>query len=185
MKTTSAKMNELTREEVGEAVGLWQAVWPQKEFDREKATSESFARWREWKDDSARIHRVVIDGRLAAICRTFGREIRFLGADETMMVLALAGVAADPGQRGLGCGAAVARSAFERVDGGEFPISLFQTGIPEFYAKLGARIVDNPFGNSHHESDPNARPWWDPTVMIYPAEGPWRQGSVDLQGPAY
>ena len=79
----------------------------------------------------------------------------------------------------------IARSAFERVDSQLFPISLFQTGVPNFYLKLGARVIDNRFVNSKNKAAPNENPWWDTSVMIYPSSYEWTEGTIDLNGSGY
>ena len=75
--------------------------------------------------------------------------------------------------------------AMQRVDQGEFPVSLFQTPKPGFYEKLGARKVNNRFVNSKNEQDPEADPWPAEHVMIYPTPYPWPEGVIDLNGPGY
>lgn len=117
-----------------------------------------------------------------ACARTFSRLIR--RPDGEREVLALASVCVDPDHRGTGLGAQIVRLAFSAVDNGRFEMSLFQTGVPEFYRKLGARTVDNRFWNSA-SGDASENPWWDPNVMIYPASVDWPKGPVDLKGPAY
>ena len=57
--------------------------------------------------------------------------------------------------------------------------------MPEFYARLGARIVDNRFVNSTHVEDPEAYPWLADDVMIYPKHHPWPAGVIDINGPSY
>jgi hypothetical protein len=71
------------------------------------------------------------------------------------------------------------------VDGGEFPVALFQTAVPDFYTRLGSRSVSNRFVNSRNSEDPEANPWWDPNIMIYPADAAWPMGTIDLNGSGY
>ena len=99
-------------------------------------------------------------------------------------VLALAGVQTHPEFRGRGFGRAVVRAALAYVDRGIFDVSLFQTGVPEFYEKLACRRVSNPFTNAL-AADPAGVPWWEHNIMIYPAEYPWPEGPIDLQGPGW
>lgn len=135
---------------------------------------------------------VVWDGGAPiATAAFFPREIRT--AHGPLTVLALAGVCSAPERRGTGLGQRVTRAAFAEVDRGRFAVSLYQTGVPDFYAKLGARLVDNPFTNSRFDpSDPANlgrgtadQPWWNPHVMIYPATFDWPVGPIDLLGPGY
>jgi len=163
---------------------LWNRVWPSADFDVERRLD----RWRQRKGSApGRLHLAwSADGQLGGLCRSFPRLIRFLETGEALEALALAGVASHPGLRGRGYGAAVVADAFSLIGEGAYPLSLFQTGIPEFYArKFGARIVGNRFVNCRSETDPEANPWWDSEIMIYPADATWREGCVDLGGPAY
>lgn len=116
----------------------------------------------------------------------FPREI--MTNNGALRVLALAGVCTAPEFRGRGRGAAVVRAAFAQVDGGSFGVSLFQTSVPSFYAKLGARAVENAFVNSRHRPGDRGsagHPWWDPNVMIYPAAFCWPEGEIDLLGEGF
>lgn len=131
---------------------------------------------------------VVWDGNVAlANAIVFKRTIAT--ARGLLDVMALAAVCSSPARRGEGLGALVVSEAFKEVDSGRYPVSLFQTGVPGFYEKLGARAVDNVFVNSlYAPSDrhgaPNA-PWWEPHVMIYPAAYDWPEGKIDLLGAGY
>lgn len=127
---------------------------------------------------------------VATAC-TFPREIRTPRGPLT--VLALAGVCSVPERRGDGLGRAITRAAFADVDSGRYPVSLFQTNVPDFYAKLGARVVTNPFVNSRFDpNDPaqagrgtREQPWWSTHAVIYPATYAWPDGEIDLQGLGY
>jgi hypothetical protein len=61
------------------------------------------------------------------------------------------------------------------------PLSLFQTGVPEFYEAMGARLVTNRFVNGESQENP----FWDTCEMIYPATAGWPDGPIDLNGPGY
>ena len=99
--------------------------------------------------------------------------------------MALSGVCVATTHRGRGLGEAVSRKALDRVDRGDFSLSLFQTPVPAFYARMGARKVDNRFVNSTHAPDPEAYPWIAEHVMIYPKHYPWPDGVIDINGPSY
>jgi predicted N-acetyltransferase YhbS len=103
-----------------------------------------------------------------------------------MTIGALAGVCTAPDVRGRGLGAILVRKAFELVDYGTFPFSLFQNSDSNrlFYEKLGARVIDNRIVNSLGE-DPLKNPFWAQLAMVYPAAKPWPPGEVDLRGPGY
>jgi len=136
-------------------------------------------------DELAPAHYVVQDGgRAIASAQTFGRIVGT--PDGELEVLTLAAVCSDPDNRKQGLGASVARAAFARVDRGLFHLCLFQTTpeVQAFYEKIGARTVDNRFVDSTAD-DPEASPWWDPVVMIYPAGATWPEGTIDLRGPAW
>ncbi len=121
-------------------------------------------------------------GRVVAHTEVFARDV-FTGG-RTLRNLALAGVCVHPDYRGRNWGAAMVRQAFAYVDNGDFDCCLFQTRVPAFYDKLGARLVDNAFVNSHSER-PDERPWWDPYAMLYPAGFPLGAARVDLNGGGY
>lgn len=123
------------------------------------------------------------NGEAIAHAQCWARPIRM--PDGMMTVMALGGVCVAKDHRQHGLGAAVVRACFARVDAGEFPVALFQTGVPRFYENLGARQVSNPFINSLNTEAPGAIPWWDPYIMIYPVTACWPDGVIDLVGPAF
>lgn len=122
-------------------------------------------------------------GQLLAHARVFSREIA--GGGETFRVLALASVFTDPEQQGLGYGRQVVEAAFGILPDSGCRCSLFQTPVPGFYSRLGCETVNNPFINSLNREHPEANPWWDGDIMIYPRGTDWPQGIIDLQGPAW
>ncbi len=157
-------------------------------------TEEDHARWHSELGDKPGHDTFVVfeGGRALAHALLFPREIQTSAGP--LRVGALAAVCSDPDHRGRGLGRDVARAAFKRVDDGAHPVSLFQTGIPDFYARLGARPVENKFINSRwqppREGESSGHgtrdnPWWNPHIMIYPAPYPWPEGEVDLLGPGY
>lgn len=129
-------------------------------------------------------HLVTGSGKLDAVAWSFIREVAIEGFGEPVPILALAGVCSSLEARGRGFGAAVVRDAFSRV-GPEVEWSLFQTGVPRFYQKLGAELVTNRFVNSLSEKDVEANPWWDEHVMVYRSGRKWPDGRVDMLGEAY
>lgn len=129
---------------------------------------------------------VIFDdfGGVIAHAKTFIREIK--SERGSLFVLALATVCSDPALRGQGLGALVTGKAFEQVGQGEWPsVSLFQTPVPVFYEKLGCRMVSNIFVDRTNQQAPDAFPWRDDTIMIYPAEFDWPDGTIDINGPDY
>ena len=176
--------NELMESQVWSIVSLIQSVWP----DKDKTIAEMVAEWLERPSESAAADsdskRFVLweDDQAVAHGLTFGREI--FTSEGSLLQMALAAVCVAESRRGEGLGARVTRKAFEQVDNGVWPVSVFQTPVPGFYEKLGGKIVDNEFVNSKNEEDPQANPWWE-GVMIYPAEFPWPVGRIDLNGGGY
>jgi len=114
----------------------------------------------------------------------FEREIR-IDSTTSKSILALAGVCVRPEYRGKGLGLKLVKRAFTFIDNGPFECSIFQTQIPEFYFKLGCRILGNTFINSKHSKDKLKNPWWDPHVMVYPAEQNFGSSIIDLNGYGY
>ena len=119
----------------------------------------------------------------------FDRKIHVLNehdkTEESINVLALAGVCSDASRRGEGLGVAVVKAAFNQISEHR-PVSLFQTGVPEFYEKLEGRLVGNQFVNLLNTEQPQANPWWDKEVMIVPGHFDWpAQCKIDMNGAGY
>ena len=173
---------ELTEDQALAIVTLVNGIWPSEDKTIQEMVLDLLTRSPKIDCDSVRY--VIWDGDQAVVhARTFARRI--LTPEGAIEEMALAGVCVHPNCRGGGLGAMIARSAFERVDNQLFPISLFQTGVPDFYLKLGARVIDNRFVNSKNKAAPNENPWWDTHVMIYPSSYGWTEGTIDLNGPGY
>lgn len=112
---------------------------------------------------------------------------RIIGTTTGNLTIAgLACVCTDPEQRGRGLGEIIVKAAFEPIDAGLFPFSLFQTTerVRPFYEKLGAVAIKNKIVNSLDE-DSTASPFWDNVIMRYPSNGDWPEGEIDLRGPGY
>lgn len=162
---------------------LHEAVWVGPDRDREKLASQDPPTI-DWPHHHRPQAHVIRDrGVIIALATSKPRRIRTSEGD--LDVLALANVSCHPRHQGHGYGAAVVRSAFERVDRGDFPVSFFQTAIPDFYRKLGCRTVDNPVVNSHSTIDRQIRPFWDDNALIYPADFDWPGGPIDTLGPGW
>ena len=125
-----------------------------------------------WENDQAIAH-----------AHTFGREI--FTTEGSLKQMALSAVCVVENRRGEGLGARLMRKVFGCVDEGVWPVSLFQTPVPAFYEKLGGRVIDNEFVNSRNAEDPEASPWWEAEVMIYPADFAWPEGRIDMNGGGY
>jgi hypothetical protein len=59
---------------------------------------------------------------------------------------------------------------------------LFQTTIPEFYIKLGAKVIHNQFITS---KDERKSPWWDDHVMVFPESTDLKDYVINLCGAGY
>jgi GNAT superfamily N-acetyltransferase len=103
-----------------------------------------------------------------------------------LKVAGLCGVMTHPDARGQGLGKEVVLSAFQRVDSGEFPFAVFQTGAARgFYERLNCCVIEARIVNSLNEADPQASPLWDPFPMRYPCGGDWPEGELDFAGGAW
>lgn len=162
---------------------LWK-VWPgQNSFE------EAFARFKnkvvEKNTDVVDRLRFVVwkDNQIVAHASIFAREVH---TDHRSIRLGgLAAVCTYPDYRKRGFGAQVVRAAFELIDHGTFPVALWMTTVPDFYKKLGARIIENTWVNTKNIEDPKTDPWPDEEKMIYPASYTWPTGQIDLNGPTY
>jgi len=133
---------------------------------------------------SDRLRFVVWEGnQVIAHAGIFAREVHT--EHRSIRLGALTAVCTHSDYRIQGFGAKVVRAALKLVDNGTFPVSLWMTTVPEFYKKLGARIVENTWSNSQNTENPTADPWPDEQKMIYPANYAWPTGRIDLNGPAY
>ncbi|MGF1485129.1 MAG: GNAT family N-acetyltransferase [Opitutales bacterium] len=124
-----------------------------------------------------------LEERVACTALIFERTIR---AGETALpITALAGVCTHPDLRGQGHGLTMMGEVFAEMDAGRYPVCLYQTDVPGFYEKLGARQVQSTFINSRNASQPQRNPFWSQIQMIYPGNGPWPEAPIDLCGPGY
>lgn len=127
---------------------------------------------------------VELEGRIVAAAEGFTREVSC--GDRRMKILALCGVCTLPECRGRGYGAIVVKKVLELMDKGGYEAALWQTGVPDFYVKLGACEVGNKFCNSLHPNDKAKNPFWDKNIMLYPANCKnWPDGTIDLRGLGY
>lgn len=179
----------LSSDEVFEIVSLLNRVWPKPdatvaelvrafpEAQRYRRVAEPEAR------EPAMRHLIREEAGLIAHALTFERTI--LSEEGEVRLMALSGVCVMPSHRGQGLGRDIARDSLARVDRGDFPVALFQTGVPAFYRALGAEVIRNRFCDSRNRIAPDANPWNDEWIMIYPGEYKWPRGVVDLNGPGY
>ena len=157
---------------------LWNRIWPKAGIDSaedrlaaaESLFTDNAHRWRHH-----RLHYVTIDGTVVATARGFIAEIRAEGRD--FPVQALASVCSAPDCRGHGWPTRLVRAVWQERPA-DIAVCLFQTGVPEFYRRLGAAVCDAAFVN--HADDQEA--FWETHAMRYPSEAPWPWRLVDLRG---
>ncbi len=155
---------------------LWEKVWPSAQDSQDLearlervATAYAAQEQQQW-------HLGIDDHRVVAVARTFHHTVT-VGPTSTA-VLALASVCSDPAVRGDGWGTAVAAASLKRSIDEGLPC-LFQTGVPDFYGRFGAVLLNNEIITSV----PNTEPFDDPFAMVYPATTSWPANSVvDLLG---
>ena len=169
----------LTTQLVLETVGLKNTVWPSN--DDLKTLSEKFLDRNYSRPDRQTIV-AWEDETLVAHAEVFSREIECEG--KQFKIGCLSSVCVSPERRKQDFGKAVVQEAFSLIDGGEYQVFLFQTTVPDFYQKLGARLVKNKFINKR-STDPFKNPWRDASIMIYPSIYDWPEGVIDLNGEGY
>jgi GNAT superfamily N-acetyltransferase len=175
------KMSEADRQRCGELSGI---VWPPSvrrshlpQYASEPAPQRDFPH-----SQRPRVFVVRDGGVIVAKAGLSPRLVRAPRGD--VVVLALAGVLSHPDYRKLGLGRLVVKACFDQVDRGDFACSLFQTGVPGFYEKLGCALVKNPMTNSLAKA-PGNLPFWDSCAMVYPAAFAWGDGPIDTLGPGW
>ena len=120
------------------------------------------------------------DNEITGFTRIFKREI--IIGDNRLNNMALTNVCVKKEYRGNGIGRQVVQNAFSFVDNSEFVCSVFQTRVPDFYLKLGAKIIHNEVINSQ---DLPENPFWDPFIIIYPGSFETSNGRIILNGKGY
>ncbi len=163
-------------------------VWPKKDVtpsDRAVVLRTDRGDSHVSKDVASR-SLIIRDGtQVIAHAAVFPRTVGTTMGDLT--IAALASVCTAPNYRGHHLGEAIVRRAWQAVDEGRIPFSLFQTSerVRRWYQQLGSTAVDNQIVNSNAE-DPRSCPFKDDCIMRYPADRPgWPDGEIDLRGPGY
>jgi GNAT superfamily N-acetyltransferase len=152
------------------------SIWPPS---REKPGPSLEQTWSRWREQESAHFLIVQDAQVLAHSLIFPRIISTVSGP--MRIGALATVFVHPSFPGRGWGVAVVKAAFDYLPEIEANLSLFQTGVPEFYEALGARRISNRFVNG----DSLENPFWDICEMIYPGKSAWSEGLIDLNGPGY
>ena len=168
--------SDIKSHQVIDILSLMNLTWPDE--DTEKSVEEKVAGFNE--DPSEKIcYCLYQDKELVGYAESIPLTIKI--ENNWLTVLGLGGLNVHPGWRRQGFGRVIVEAVFKRIDAGEYPFCLFQTGIPHFYEKLGCRLIENKFVNSNDSVDPSRSPFWDEYAMIYPATAAWPSGTVDLQ----
>jgi len=183
MEITQYQEHELRPVQFIGIMRLVYTTWPSPDTSPERLAEQAQNRQKAGETLGRRRFVVWQDTRAIAHAEIFLRTITCESSDLT--ITGLASVCVDQSYRGSGLGKAIVKQAFAEADKSGHPVLLFQTGIVEFYSKLGAREVSNRFYNSKNVENPDANPWWEPAVMIYPADCDFPQGDIDLNGPGY
>ena len=161
--------------QVIDILSLMNLTWP--DDDTEKSVDEKVAGF--YEDPSEKIcYCLYQDKELVGYAESIPLTIKI--ENNWLAVLGLGGLNVHPDWRRQGFGRVIVEAVFKRIDTGEYPFCLFQTGIPHFYEKLGCRLIENKFVNSNDPVDPSRSPFWDDYAMIYPATAAWPSGTVDL-----
>lgn len=188
------KCRKLAYSDVVQITAFIESIWP-SECVRKMTNGKVVKRYLKKMNNGKVVKRYLEDNKhaevlliwdndeLVAHAKIFPRVI-FVG-DQSLEVMALSGVCVSPVKRCEGLGRYLVKEAFGLIDQETYGVSLFQTGIPAFYKKFGAKEIGNKFYNSRNESDPRVDPWWDRFIMVYPGHYDWPEGSIDLNGPAY
>jgi GNAT superfamily N-acetyltransferase len=159
-------------------INLVRSVWPPKDGNVLRAEEELGLFFADRPEEN---HIVVkCDNQVSGYARIFLREITM--GEKAYRNCALACVCVNEPHRLNGYGHQIVRRAFELVDMKHYDCSLFQTGVPEFYQKLGAKVIHNTCVNS---LDGNSNPWWDKYIMIYPVSVETSEYIIDIKGKGY
>ena len=169
----------LTRIELQLACDLLHSVWP-----TDNSTRVELSKYLDQHNDRRDCHVAfqLSEGGCQAHGEIFYRKMSSNGNGFTVACLASVCVAAD--MRGRGLGLEIVGTLF-RWSQNHLPAPiLFQTGVAEFYEKLGCKKVNNVFINSTSPV-PDRSPWWDKHIMVYDPRALWPTGVVDLNGPGF
>lgn len=179
-KVVSIPVDLIDEDAIKDVNDLTDLTWPQTK--PAEYTSESRIQDFIKRNPNKTSHFIYENAELIGYAESFPREIYADQAKHTIM--GLGAVCVHPSHKGKGLGAQLVQTAFQRVDNGEFKLSLFQTGVPGFYHRLNCRTIENKIVNSQSGA-PGENPFWDPYVIIYPREFIGFQSEIDLLGPGY
>ncbi|MCP4120843.1 MAG: GNAT family N-acetyltransferase [Bacteroidetes bacterium] len=174
---------ELSRGQVERVIRLQDKVWP-KEKNMAKEMNVRIDEYLVDEEDPYEVFILTDGDEILAHAEIFPRVINTTQGE--MEIMGLASVCSPPDRRGEGFGRKIVLEAFKSIDNGRFNVTLFQTGVPEFYEKLGAIRIGNSCVNSLAKGGIDRSPWWNPYTMIYPGNYTnWPEGEIDLLGKGY
>ncbi|MFT7054525.1 MAG: putative N-acetyltransferase YhbS [Roseivirga sp.] len=181
MEIISKLAKDLSDPEIDQINALTEATWPHTKAEN---TTKDIQRsnFIDSNPEKTSILGLVND-RIVAYAEVFPRAITIDGAAQ--LIMGLAAVCVDQSLRGQGYGKDMTLAAFEFVNRREYEVSLFQTGVPEFYNKLTCKEIKNQVVNSHNKAAPTKNPFWDNHIMIYPKDFQINKGPIDLLGCGY
>lgn len=180
MELVNYSPKDLSNRQIVSINALTDSTWPDNatQSSEEEKINEFHARF-----PKKTCHCVFEDKELIGYAESFPIHIKIVNKEAD--VLGIGEVCVNPDYRGKGLGAMLVNSAFSRIDKDEYPLCIFQTGVPEFYRKLGCKLIKNKIINSKNSEAPDANPFWDEYAMIYPSTFLWPTGTIDLLGPGF
>jgi len=178
---------DLTTEQVHSMIDLLWLVWPNERQTAAEAATQFIEQQKTSAPHLRKLIYLIFDENEQVIAHAEGDLRIMFTPDGVQEVMALGGVCTHPEKRGLGLGAAVVRAAFSRVDDGTFAVSVFQTPVADFYARLGSAICkNNTWVDRTNKESPEAHPWEPGEIlMYYPASYDWPTGEIDINGEQY
>ena len=182
-KISEYREYELNREQFFQIITLSNGIWPHPVKSVDDLVKEAFEFANQNPDPWIRRFVIWEKSKAVAHARIFPRKI--VTSKGELCNMALASVCVLEVKRGEGYGRLIVERVFQLLDESEFPLTLFQTGVPGFYRKLGAKNIPNRFYNSRNLSNPDSNPWWEENIMIYPESYDFPPGRVDLNGFGY
>jgi len=163
--------------EMAEIVSIIDNAWPQgisiedliEQFKKKQKSRENFISF-------------VIrnNGIIISHAGFFTRFIEISGKKEK--VGCLAAVTTSPDFRNKGYGSKLVTTIFEGMHEYKIRMIFFQTTIPEFYVKFGAKEIHNQFVISKQE---RKSPWWDDHAMVFPKSIDLMDYEINLCGAGY
>lgn len=172
---------ELSEREIRDAIGLKMSIWPP--VNNSYTIDLLVDRYKEEPPAFDKVLLLYNEGVLIGHTEVFGREVK--AGSRPVRNMALAGVCVLPEFRKRTLGSQLVKQAFSFVESEDFECSLFQTPVPRFYENLCCTIIKNTFINSKNTDDVAKNPWWDPYVMVYPADHNLGESIIDLNGSGY